>query len=50
MTKILIVLAIVAVVAALLLARRSGPRIRTIETRRDARDGGIERRRDEDEQ
>lgn len=35
MTKILVILAVVAVIAVLLLARGSGPRVTRIETRRD---------------
>lgn len=38
-TQILIAVAVVAVIAILLLARGSGPRVTHIETRRDEDDG-----------
>jgi len=49
-TQIIAAIAIVIVALIALAARRSGPRVTTIETRHDKRDGAIETRRvDRDE-
>ena len=45
---ILALLAIAICLLAVVLASRSGPRVTTIETRHDKRDGGIETRRVDD--